>query len=325
MWYERGRERKSKRKSWIQVRWRGGEEFKSASDQYGLIICFFLGGGWCALYVAAEEAEVAKKSWASDNRGGHRSPLFCWIALPQSWGPGRFSMDLSLPPLFTAHCWFIESYIKMLITPTHFPNLLFPPFFLPLEFLMNAPYRFLLGIWETFRWPACHHSHSYLHQMIHVLGQHGGNLGGNHHGWFWLIYTLVRWPKNGLNSSHNQSCKLQSFPLPFSRSLTLCSVMHSFVRLIVLVVHLRVKKKKQSCQVAVAFSTLAGSHCFPSALKKEDLRLYFLWKFSTRQRWLNPGVYCALCEPCGGDKGTVSGAIVEAPARHHQFWPLEKG
>lgn len=69
----------------FKVRWRGGDEFKSASDQYGLIIHSFF--GWCALYVAAEEAEVAKKSWASDNRVGHRSPLFCWIALPPSWGP----------------------------------------------------------------------------------------------------------------------------------------------------------------------------------------------------------------------------------------------
>lgn len=57
---------------------------------------------------------------------------------------------------------------------------------------------------------------------------------------------------------------------------------------------------------------------------KEVIISYFLSKYSTKQTWLNPGVHCARCGLCGGDKGTESGAIVEAPARHHQFWPLEK-
>lgn len=41
------------------------------------------------------EAEVAVEIEIAE--GGHRSPLFCLIVLPPSWGPSRFSMDL--PPL----------------------------------------------------------------------------------------------------------------------------------------------------------------------------------------------------------------------------------
>lgn len=66
-------------------------------------------------------------SWKYKDRGngvGHRSPLFCWMFLPLSWGPGRFSTD----------CWFIESYIKMLITPACFPN---SPFYRVCSFILS--------------------------------------------------------------------------------------------------------------------------------------------------------------------------------------------
>lgn len=52
---------------------------------------------WMKRFICRDRGSWSSwKYWDRDSRAGHRSPLFCRIVLPPSWGPGRFSMDLSL-------------------------------------------------------------------------------------------------------------------------------------------------------------------------------------------------------------------------------------
>lgn len=161
MWYERWRERVQFK---VKKRWREwviNMDLLSALElqqQISTRQTFIFWWGWITLYVGAEEAEVAKNSWDRDGRVWHRSPLFCWIALPPSAGPGR-SPWTSLSPT-SLHCTLLIYWVIHWIA--HYSCILSSLLVSHESTFAEITHRSMLGIRKTvFWWSACHHANSY--------------------------------------------------------------------------------------------------------------------------------------------------------------------